>query len=89
MLRKLENQPSLTISEMQESFFDKWFRYVKSDGAKRALYIADTWEELNSVTPQQMKEEGYIYWGDICPAHLMPTDTQIGGIESDTIPPMH
>ena len=86
MLRKLENQPHLTHSEMLKRFSDKWFRYVEyTDGTFRVLYTADTKDELYSVTAQKMKEDGYKHWGNLCPEHLLLKDLQIGGLD-DVIP---
>ena len=84
MLRKLENHYGNTVMELQAQFKDKWLVYgITKDDKRYAVYTADTYKELSPITPQRMEAEGYLHWGEICPEHLMPTDTQMGGIEVD------
>ena len=92
MLKKLENQPVLTIAELRMIHADKWFRYVIIEDAPigrpnwekkvRLLFVANTEEEIRSVPEEMRYEPDYhdegIYWG----VNVNPEPGyQIGGIE--------
>jgi len=83
MLRKLENQPIMAVTEMQTLFPDNWFRYVVNrEGQPCVLYIAGSRDELLTVSASEMNEAGYAVWGDAEGENLVPKEPiEIGGLE--------
>ena len=83
MLKKLENQPKSTVMAIREAFPENWFRYaIDKNGAVRVIYIADTQDELLTLSEQEMLESGYINWGDVYPEKQGPTEPlEIGGVD--------
>ena len=77
MLRRVENEPVMTVREMGEYYPDNWFRFVILDEASidypveealaRVIFLADTEEELLRIPSEQRYEPGYPsggdYWG--------------------------
>ena len=87
MLQKLENQQKTTVSEIRERYPDNWFKYgLKEDSSVYALYIADTQDELLTVSEDELIADGYINWGNISPKRFDPQyPIEIGGIEIEDI----
>ena len=83
MLRKLESQPVMPVMDMQSLYPDNWFRYVVGrDGYTYVLYIADSRDELLSISASEMNEHGYAEWGDVEGENLVPNEPiEIGGLE--------
>jgi len=98
MLKKLENQPVITMKEARHVVHtDKWFLYVLVEEAPKGrpdweekvliLFTADTKDEIRSVSREQLCKLGHpgagIYWG----GKVNPEPGyQIGGIEVDWLP---
>ena len=99
MLKKLENQPVITLEEAQEvAHPNKWLWYVIVERVPRGqpsweqkvrvLFIADTEDEIRSVPREQLDTPQYssagIYWG----SKVDPEQGfQVGeGIEVDWLP---
>ena len=82
MLQKLENQPIMPVTEMQVMFPDNWFRYViDREGKPRAFYIANSRDELLTISVAEMYQAGYMEWGDAEGENLVPTEPiEIGGL---------
>ena len=83
MLQKLENQPTMTVRDMQRMFPNNWFRYAATtDGQICAVYIAGTRDELLTISALEMSAAGYIEWGDVEGENLIPAEAiEIGGLE--------
>ena len=88
MLRKLENQPRMRAVEMQELFPDQIFVYVldKLGELPRALYVADSWDEIWSISNEEM--ESYLYWGNAEGINIVRSrpPIEIGGLVYDCWP---
>ena len=75
MLQKLENQPTMTVRDMQHMFPNNWFRYASThDGQICAVYVADTRDELLTISVLEMDATGYIEWGDVEGENLIPDE---------------
>ena len=73
MLKKLENQTFMTVREICAMYPDNWFRYgVDEAGLIKALYIADTQDDLLNISAEDMINAGYRNWGDIYPINSFP-----------------
>jgi len=71
MLQKLDDPEKTTVGDIHEKYPDNWFRYgVMENGDVYAVYIADSQEELLTVTETQMEADGFFDWGDIYPRGL-------------------
>jgi len=83
MLSKLENQPIQTVMEIRERFPDNWFRYgINNNGDIKVLYIADTLDELLSVSKEELLDAGFTFFSDVHPVRLGPKEPlEIGGVD--------
>ena len=92
MLRRVENEPVMTVREMSEYYPDNWFRFVILDEASidypveealaRVIFLADTEEELLRIPSEHRYEPGYPSGGDYWGVRVDPEPgIQIGGVE--------
>jgi len=81
MLKKLENQEKTTVMKIQEQYPDNWFRYgVTENGYVYAVFVADTYAELLTVSDEEMESLGFFNWGNGRPYNLVKDiEIQMGG----------
>jgi hypothetical protein len=86
MLRKMEKQPHMIVNDIREANPDNWFRYgVTTDNTIHLAYLADTQDELLTVSAEDMKNEGFIRWGDVNPKKLdSRIPAEMGGLDVTT-----
>ena len=84
-LIKMENQPEQTVLEIQAQNPDTWFRWgADNSNNPRLIYIADTGDELLSITSEDMLKAGFMNWSDVPPKSLMPSEPlEFGGVVFD------
>ena len=91
MLRKVENQPVMTVEELKTHYPDNWYRYSVVEGNAyedptvvelvRVIFLADSREELFEIPEEELYEPGSPGGGDSWGCNVNPEPgIQIGGI---------
>ena len=92
MLRKIDDGSVMTFSELREYYPDSWFCYLivedlpfgypLNKAAVRAIFLADTRDELMNIPMEQRYEPNYPNGGDYWGIRVNPEPgVQIGGVE--------
>ena len=92
MLRKVENQPVMTIDELKVYYSDNWFHFVVVDEnvnedshiveQARVTYLADSEDEIYNIPQNDLYEPECIGYGTTWGINVNPEPgIQVGGID--------
>ena len=88
MMKRVNGEKYQTVQEICDKYSDYWVRWGdrEEDDFVYVIAIADTLDELLTISDEEMKKEDFTWWSDAYPARLSPQEPQeFGGLQLEQL----